>query len=104
MPQHAPSRGPLEPRHRCPRLLRSWLSFHHVWYSVDLPQGQEPTPGPKTAEGEKEAEPRLYLLSVRPDSLLPTALAAAALIRWHVLTELCRASIKLYSVEPRWRC
>jgi hypothetical protein len=32
---------------------------------VDLPAGRDPTPGPSTAEGEKETEPRLYLLSVR---------------------------------------
>lgn len=43
---------------------RRWLSFHHVWYSVDLPPGRDPTPGPRTVEGEKESEPRLYLLSV----------------------------------------
>ncbi len=36
-----------------------------MWYSVDLPSGRDPTPGPKRAEGEKAAEPRLYLLTVR---------------------------------------
>lgn len=39
-----------------------WLSFHHVWYSVDLPSGTDPPKHPKNVEGKK---PRLYLLNVR---------------------------------------
>jgi hypothetical protein len=38
-----------------------WLSFHHVWYSVDLPNGMDPPKHPKNEEGKK---PRLYLLNV----------------------------------------
>ncbi len=109
--QHEPSGATCRVCHPWPCLLRSWLSFYHVWYSVDLPQGQDPTPGPKTAEGEKEAEPRLFLLSVCPDSLLLAALAAAAaLIHRHVLTEPaayathCAVLHRIHSAGPPWRC
>jgi len=53
-----------------------WLSFHHVWYSVDLPPGRDPTPGPRTVEGEKESEPRLYLLSDVSGAFRPNVLTA----------------------------
>ena len=48
------------PGDTCP--MRRWLSFHHVWYSVDLPSGADPPKHPKNVEGKR---PRLYLLNVR---------------------------------------
>lgn len=44
--------------------MHRWLSFHHVWYSVDLPSGTDaPVDHPKNAESGQK--PRLYLLNVR---------------------------------------
>ena len=37
-----------------------WITFQHVWYSVDLPSGMEPPPNPK--EDAPGGKPRLYLL------------------------------------------
>jgi hypothetical protein len=61
------AQGVLLPGHILARRLmtcncRRWLSFHHVWYSVDQPSGSEPQVHPKNVEG---AKPRLYLLNVR---------------------------------------